>query len=77
MKHIFTSFQKLRIDDEIILTIGNFDGIHKGHGDILSRIKKEAKNLNLKAAIRNTYDILNRPDESVKTNNISPLKVVK
>jgi integrase len=29
------------------------------------------------AAIRNTYDILNRPDESVKTNNISPLKVVK
>ena len=51
MKHICTSFKKLRIDDEIILTIGNFDGIHKGHGDILSRIKKEAENLNLKAAI--------------------------
>ena len=51
MKHICTSFQKLRIDDEIILTIGNFAGIHKGHGDILSRIKKEAENLNLKAAI--------------------------
>ena len=51
MKYICTSFKKLRIDDEIILTIGNFDGIHKGHGDILSRIKKEAENLNLKAAI--------------------------
>ena len=51
MKHICTSFTKLRIDDEIILTIGNFDGIHKGHGDILSRIKNEAQNLNLKTAI--------------------------
>ena len=29
------------------------------------------------AAMRDTYDLLNRPDENVKTNNISPLKVVK
>ena len=51
MKHICTSFKKLKIDDEIILTIGNFDGIHKGHGAILDKLKKEVKNLNLKTAI--------------------------
>ena len=51
MKHICTSFKNLEIDDEIILTIGNFDGIHKGHSSILSKLKNEAQNLNLKTAI--------------------------
>ena len=51
MKHICTSFKNLEIDDEIILTIGNFDGIHKGHSAILSKLKNEAQNLNLKTAI--------------------------
>ena len=43
MKHICTSFKNLEIDDEIILTIGNFDGIHKGHSAILSKLKNESR----------------------------------
>ena len=41
MQHICTSFKDLSVEDEIILTIGNFDGIHKGHSTILNKIKNE------------------------------------
>ena len=51
MQHICTSFKNLSVEDEIILTIGNFDGIHKGHSTILNKIKNEAENLQVKTAI--------------------------
>ena len=51
MKHIRTSFINLELNDPIVLTIGNFDGIHQGHIEILNSLKKEAKNLNSKTAI--------------------------
>ena len=51
MQHICTSFKDLSVEDEIILTIGNFDGIHKGHSTILNKIKNEAENLQVKTAI--------------------------
>lgn len=35
----------------LVLTIGNFDGIHLGHQEIISRTKKIAKEKNLAAAI--------------------------
>ena len=51
MQHICTSFKNLSVEDEIILTIGNFDGIHKGHSTVLNKIKNEAENLQIKTAI--------------------------
>ena len=51
MQHICTNFKNLEINDELILTIGNFDGIHKGHSVILNKLIGEAQNLNLKSAI--------------------------
>jgi len=36
---------------EIVLTIGNFDGVHLGHSQIISQVKKIAKEKNLASAI--------------------------
>ena len=51
MKHIQTSFKDLNLKEDIFLTIGNFDGIHKGHKAILDQLKKEAKTVGAKTAI--------------------------
>ena len=48
MKHIQTSFKDLNLKEDIFLTIGNFDGIHKGHKAILDQLKKEAKTVGAK-----------------------------
>ena len=37
--------------DPSILTLGTFDGVHKGHKKIISRLINEAKEYNLKAII--------------------------
>ena len=36
---------------ECVLTIGNFDGVHLGHGAILARVKALAKQYDSPAAI--------------------------
>ncbi len=51
MKHIQTSFKDLNLKEGIFLTIGNFDGIHKGHKVILDQLKKDAKAVGAKTAI--------------------------
>ena len=33
------------------LTIGNFDGVHRGHRALLARVTDAAKNLGLEAAV--------------------------
>ncbi len=51
MKHIQSSFKDLNLKEKIFLTIGNFDGIHKGHEVILNKIYKEAKLTSSKTVI--------------------------
>lgn len=51
MQYLNVDYQNLNINDEICLTIGNFDGIHKGHNKILEKLKLEASSLNIKSAI--------------------------
>lgn len=48
--------QVVEVKDEYVAAIGNFDGIHKGHREIIRRAKKIAKDKNLKLAVI-TFDI--------------------
>ena len=47
MQYLNVDYQNLNINEEICLTIGNFDGIHKGHNKILDKLKQEASCLSL------------------------------
>ena len=38
MKYINSSFEEINIDEKLCLTIGNFDGIHKGHREIIKNL---------------------------------------
>ena len=51
MQYLKVDYKNLNIKEEVCLTIGNFDGIHKGHNKILEKLKKEARSLNAKSAI--------------------------
>ncbi len=48
--------KKIEVSDEYVVAIGNFDGIHLGHREIIKRAAKVAKNKNLKLALM-TFDI--------------------
>ena len=51
MKYLSNSFDKINIDEKLCLTIGNFDGIHEGHREIIENLIKQTKTSNLKSAI--------------------------
>ena len=51
MQYLKVDYKNLNISEELCLTIGNFDGIHKGHNKILEKLNKEANSLNAKSAI--------------------------
>ena len=46
MQFLNVDYKNLNIKEEICLSIGNFDGIHKGHNKILEKLKNEASSLN-------------------------------
>ena len=51
MKYINSSFEEINIDEKLYLTIGNFDGIHKGHREIIKNLINESKKSESKSAI--------------------------
>ena len=34
-----------------VLTIGNFDGVHRGHAEVINRLVEKAKHLDLPAVV--------------------------
>lgn len=48
---LFRSLNQLKNIPPLALTIGNFDGVHRGHFEIISTVKKIAKEKNLASAI--------------------------
>jgi len=50
-KHNLELFKKLYKDTKLHATIGNFDGLHKGHQSILSKIKKRAEETNASSIV--------------------------
>ena len=51
MKYLSNSFDQINIDEKLCLTIGNFDGIHKGHREIIKNLIQQTEASNLKSAI--------------------------
>ncbi len=51
MKYLSNSFDQINIDEKLCLTIGNFDGIHTGHREIIKNLIEQTKKSNLKSAI--------------------------
>ena len=38
MKYLSNSYDKINIDEKLCLAIGNFDGIHEGHREIIENL---------------------------------------
>ena len=51
MKYINSSFEDINIDEKLCLTIGNFDGIHKGHRAIIKNLIQKTNISKSKSAI--------------------------
>ena len=51
MRYIKSSFEEINIDEKLCLTIGNFDGIHIGHREIIKNLIQKTKISKLKSAI--------------------------
>lgn len=56
-----------KIDEKTIITIGNFDGLHKGHQELIKRSVCYAKNNNLKSVV---FTFSNHPINFFKPNSI-------
>ncbi len=51
MKYLSNSFDQINIDEKLCLTIGNFDGIHEGHREIIENLIQQTQTSDLKSAI--------------------------
>ena len=47
---------KLNIKDEYVVAIGNFDGIHFGHREVIKKAARIAQDKNLKLALITFYN---------------------
>lgn len=48
---VFRSLAEARLEGPTVLTIGTFDGLHRGHQDIVRQVKNAAKNLRAQTAV--------------------------
>lgn len=75
---VFSNIENLaHISDKWVLSIGNFDGFHKGHQQIISIAKKKARELGCKMAVitfRPHPAAILRPDRAPELINTFELK---
>lgn len=65
----YTDLEQVRRDDRTVLTVGFFDGVHRGHQSVLRTLKKEAERLNARSLLV-TFD---RPPKAVLLGSTVPL----
>ena len=62
------------LDEPLAMTIGNFDGVHRGHRALIERLKKEASARGLKTAV---LSFCPHPSEFFKVSNFEYLQTEK
>jgi riboflavin kinase/FMN adenylyltransferase len=63
---LFNSLDEIVNIDSTIIALGNFDGVHKGHQELISRTVKSAESTNLKSAI---FTFSNHPRNVLASEN--------
>ena len=48
---IFNSLEEIKDIEETVVALGNFDGVHRGHQQIIERTVKSAEAAGLKSAV--------------------------
>ena len=48
---IFNSLEEVRDIESTVIALGNFDGVHRGHQEIIKRTVKSAEAAGLKSAV--------------------------
>jgi riboflavin kinase/FMN adenylyltransferase len=54
---IFESLEEIRDIEDTVVALGNFDGVHKGHQEIINRTVHSAKAAGLASAVRDSRHI--------------------
>ena len=66
---IYNSLEEIKDIEPTVVALGNFDGIHKGHQEIISRTVKEAASAGLKSGV---FTFSNHSSSVLK--NVPPVK---
>lgn len=66
---IYNSLEEIKDIEPTVVALGNFDGIHKGHQEIISRTVKEAASAGLKSGV---FTFSNHTSSVLK--NVPPVK---
>ncbi|MEG0291337.1 MAG: bifunctional riboflavin kinase/FAD synthetase [Anaerovoracaceae bacterium] len=66
---IFNSLEEIKNIDKTVIALGNFDGIHLGHQEIIRRTVADAKSAGIKSAV---FTFANHPRNLLK--NTEPVK---
>ena len=70
---IINILEDFKIKDNVILALGNFDGIHKGHRELIKYVKDISREQDNKSSIllfnEHTKDVLNPNDLVAKLTN--------
>lgn len=82
--NVYRDFNEIQRDENTVLTVGSFDGIHKGHQKIIKRLKEIAQKENLRAIIitfdphpQITLQSKNKPPISILTNINEKVKIFR
>ena len=67
---IIKSLEKIKNIENSVVTIGNFDGIHKGHIQLIKRTVDQAKKNNFKSIV---FTFENHPMRYFRANSIKNL----
>jgi riboflavin kinase / FMN adenylyltransferase len=82
MKIIEDYIENINIDEKLSIALGNFDGIHLGHRQLIEKAVALSKELNIKSAVF-TFDIhpmkVLRPEAHIKiiTDNNAKAKIIE